>query len=61
MTDPHRRILITGAGSGLGRGLGLSLAQEGHTILATDTNLDSAGETAGDVTAPGLVDHSPSN
>lgn len=42
-------ILITGAGSGLGRGLGLCLAQQGHTILATDLRLEPAKETAGQI------------
>ena len=46
MTNPKRNILITGAGGGLGRGLGLCLAQQGHTILATDLNLAGAAETA---------------
>jgi 3-hydroxybutyrate dehydrogenase len=46
-------ILITGAGSGLGRGLSRCLAQEGHTILATDLNLDSAQETAAEILAAG--------
>jgi 3-hydroxybutyrate dehydrogenase len=51
MTDLPRRILITGAGSGLGRGLGLCLAQEGHSIVATDANAESARETAAQIVA----------
>jgi NAD(P)-dependent dehydrogenase (short-subunit alcohol dehydrogenase family) len=35
-------ILITGAG----RGLGIALARQGHSILVTDLNPDSARETA---------------
>jgi 3-hydroxybutyrate dehydrogenase len=46
-------ILITGAGSGLGRGLGICLAQGGHTILATDLRVESAQETALQITAAG--------
>jgi 3-hydroxybutyrate dehydrogenase len=46
-------ILITGAGSGLGRGLSRSLAQEGHTILATDLNLPRAEETVAEILAAG--------
>ena len=45
MTNSQRSILITGAGSGLGRGLSLCLAQQGHSILATDRNLEGAQET----------------
>jgi 3-hydroxybutyrate dehydrogenase len=44
-----RTILITGAGSGLGRGLAQCLAQAGHTIVATDLNLDSARETVAQI------------
>ncbi|MDD5261984.1 MAG: 3-hydroxybutyrate dehydrogenase [Methylacidiphilales bacterium] len=46
MMNPKRSILITGAGSGLGRGLGLCLAQWGHSIVASDLNVEGAGETA---------------
>ncbi|MES2463030.1 MAG: 3-hydroxybutyrate dehydrogenase [Armatimonadota bacterium] len=46
---PSRTILITGAGSGLGRGIALCLAQEGHTVLATDLNAVSAQETAAQI------------
>jgi 3-hydroxybutyrate dehydrogenase len=53
MTNPRRNILITGAGSGLGRGLSLCLAQEGHSIVATDLNLDGARETVAQITAAG--------
>ena len=38
-------VVITGAGSGVGRGLCLQLAREGHAILATDLDLDSACRT----------------
>ena len=46
MNQPTRSILVTGAGSGLGRGLCTWLAQQRHTILATDLNLEAARETA---------------
>jgi 3-hydroxybutyrate dehydrogenase len=42
---PPRTLLITGAGSGLGRGLSEILARAGHSIIATDLNLDAARET----------------
>jgi 3-hydroxybutyrate dehydrogenase len=48
-----RNILITGAGSGLGRGLSLCLAQQGHSILATDINLAGAKETVAQIEAAG--------
>ncbi len=46
MNTASRSILITGAGSGLGRGLALCLAQQGHTIIATDCNTPTAVQTA---------------
>jgi 3-hydroxybutyrate dehydrogenase len=51
--NPKRNILITGAGSGLGRGLSLCLAQQGHSILATDINLGAAKETVAQIEAAG--------
>jgi 3-hydroxybutyrate dehydrogenase len=48
-----RKILITGAGSGLGRGLSICLAQAGHSIMATDINLEGAQETASQIKALG--------
>jgi 3-hydroxybutyrate dehydrogenase len=53
MNNPKRNILITGAGSGLGRGLSLCLAQQGHSIVATDTNLAGAKETVAQIEAAG--------
>jgi 3-hydroxybutyrate dehydrogenase len=53
MKNPHRTILITGAGSGLGRAMSLLLAQEGHSILATDLHLETAQETVAQVRAAG--------
>lgn len=53
MTTPPRSILITGAGSGLGRGLGLCLAKQGHTIVATDLDVESARETAAQIASAG--------
>lgn len=46
-------ILITGAGSGLGRGLALSLAEKGHSIIATDLRAEEADETARQIQAAG--------
>ena len=51
LTQSNRTILITGAGSGLGRALGLILARQGHSIIATDLNLDGARETVAQITA----------
>jgi 3-hydroxybutyrate dehydrogenase len=53
MNHPKRNILITGTGSGLGRGLSLCLAQQGHSILATDINLAGAKETVAQIEAAG--------
>ena len=53
MTKPTRNILITGAGSGLGRGLSLCLAQQGHSILATDLSREAARETAAQIKTAG--------
>jgi 3-hydroxybutyrate dehydrogenase len=53
MNTPKRNILITGTGSGLGRGLCLCLAQQGHSILATDINLAGAQETVAQTEAAG--------
>lgn len=52
-----RTLLITGAGSGLGRGLSLCLAQQGHTILATDLHLEAAQETAAQIETTGGSAH----
>ena len=49
MSSPRRNVLITGAGSGVGRGLSICLAQQGHTIVATDLNLDTARETVAQI------------
>jgi 3-hydroxybutyrate dehydrogenase len=49
MSSPSLNILITGAGSGLGRGLSISLAQQGHSILATDLHLEGARETVSQI------------
>jgi NAD(P)-dependent dehydrogenase (short-subunit alcohol dehydrogenase family) len=49
----NKIALITGAGSGLGRESALLFATEGATIAAADLNLDSAKQTASDVTAAG--------
>lgn len=53
MTTAKRSILITGAGSGLGRGLSLCLAELGHTIFATDLELNKVGETVAEIEAAG--------
>src|SRR6266436_4345173 len=48
-----RKVLITGAASGLGRGLSICLAQAGHSIMATDINLEGVQETASQIKASG--------
>ena len=53
MKHPARTILVTGAGSGLGRGISLGLAQQGHTILATDLRVEGARETVTQIEAAG--------
>lgn len=53
MTNPKRTILVTGAGSGLGRGLSIGLAQQGHSILATDLQLEGARETVAQIELTG--------
>ncbi len=50
-------ILITGAGSGLGRGLGHCLAEQGHSIIATDIDPLRACQTAEGIQAKGGVAH----
>ncbi|HWE95834.1 MAG TPA: 3-hydroxybutyrate dehydrogenase [Tepidisphaeraceae bacterium] len=45
MNPSSLRILLTGTGSGLGRGLALALAGNGHHLLLTDKNGESANET----------------
>src|SRR5260370_831448 len=49
ITMLKRKVLITGAGSGLGRGLSICLAQEGHSIMATDIDLAGAQETVSQI------------
>ena len=46
MTTWKRAILLTGAGGGSGRGLSVAFAAQGHSIIATDLNLDAARATA---------------
>ncbi len=48
-------ILITGAGSGLGRGLGHCLAEQGHSIIATDIDSARASETATSIQSKGGI------
>ena len=48
-----RKVLITGAGSGLGRGLSVCLAQAGHSIVATDIQLERALETVSQIKLSG--------
>lgn len=54
MTRPKPTIVITGAGSGLGRGLSIALAEQGHAIIATDRNRDTAQETIDQFPVGGL-------
>jgi 3-hydroxybutyrate dehydrogenase len=49
----NHTILITGAGSGLGKGIAMGLAKQGHSIEATDLHVESAQETAAQITAAG--------
>lgn len=53
MNHSKLHVLITGAGSGLGRGLSICLAQQGHSITATDLNLEGAEQTVAQITAAG--------
>ncbi len=43
---PHKRILITGAGSGLGRALSVEFAKMGWKIAVAEINRERAKETA---------------
>jgi 3-hydroxybutyrate dehydrogenase len=53
MSNPKRNVLITGAGSGVGRGLSICLAQQGHALIVTDLNLNTARETVAQIEAAG--------
>jgi 3-hydroxybutyrate dehydrogenase len=55
MIDIKRTILITGAGSGLGRGLCLCLAKDGHSIIATDRDLEGVRETVAQIAGSGGI------
>jgi len=48
-----RTILITGAGSGIGAGLAFELAAQGHHIIVTDLNGESATAIARDIAGRG--------
>jgi len=43
---PHKRVLITGAGSGLGKALALEFAKRKWNIMIADINVTRAKETA---------------
>jgi len=43
---PHKRVLITGAGSGLGKALALEFAKGKWNIIIADINITRATETA---------------
>lgn len=45
--------LITGAGAGIGKTTALRFAEEGAKVVVTDINLDSAKQTAGEITQAG--------
>jgi NAD(P)-dependent dehydrogenase (short-subunit alcohol dehydrogenase family) len=49
----HKIALITGAGSGLGRAAAKLFSSEGAAIAAADLDLDSANQTAAEVTGAG--------
>lgn len=44
---PHKRVIITGAGSGFGRALALVFAEKGWRIGVSDINEERADETIG--------------
>lgn len=46
MSDPGKRILITGAGSGIGAGIAEHLAEAGHELLVTDLDSEAAAAVA---------------
>ncbi len=65
MSNPHTKILITGAGSGIGRALAAKLAGSDKSLFLTSRSadklksiageVDAAGSTAADLTKPGLA------
>lgn len=48
-----KAALITGAGAGIGKTTALRFAEEGAKVVVTDINLDSAKQTAGEITQAG--------
>jgi NAD(P)-dependent dehydrogenase (short-subunit alcohol dehydrogenase family) len=51
------RAIVTGAGSGIGRAIAVRFAAEGARVMCADVNLESAQETAGLLSTPGIAAH----
>ena len=54
MTHNNKICVITGAGSGIGRALARALGKKGATVVVSDINEQSAGETAQMVNNDGI-------
>ena len=50
-----RIAIVTGAGSGIGQASAIRLAEEGAKVICADINLESATNTAQQITASGFV------
>ena len=50
-----RIAIVTGAGSGIGEASAIRLAEEGAKVICADINLESATNTAQQITASGFV------
>jgi 3-oxoacyl-[acyl-carrier protein] reductase len=49
----QRTALVTGAGAGIGAAIANRLAEDGHHVVVTDRDLDTAQDTASQITASG--------
>lgn len=54
----HRRVVVTGAGSGIGKAIGLQLAARGAEVWFADRDAESARQASREATAAGGVAHS---